>query len=93
MKKVMKTPKSSKTILEKAVVATKVTGVTAGAFLCVASSLFAQQSDAYYTESAKRNKNKWAGEDRQIDSKLKRLEKKFGKKPKEVPRSCFAGMA
>jgi len=81
MKRVMKTTKNSRTILEKAMAVTKVTGVTTGAFLCVTSSLFALQSDAYYTESAKRNKDKWAGEDRQINSKLDKLEKKFGKKP------------
>ena len=39
------------------------------------------QFDAPYNTLKKRNSAKWAAEDRQIDKKLKALEKKFGKKP------------
>jgi len=42
---------------------------------------FAQQFDAPYQALEKRNKEKWAAEDKQINAKLAALEKKFGKKP------------
>ena len=41
----------------------------------------AAQFDAPYYDLAKKNKKQWAQEDKQIDKKLKALEKKFGKKP------------
>jgi arylsulfatase len=42
---------------------------------------FAQQFDAPYYDLQKKNKDAWAAEDKQVDEKLKALEKKFGKKP------------
>jgi arylsulfatase len=42
---------------------------------------FAQQFDAPYYGLQKKNKDKWAAEDKQINEKLATLEKKFGKKP------------
>ena len=39
------------------------------------------QFDAPYYQLLKKNKDKWATEDKQIDGKLAALEKKFGKKP------------
>ena len=41
----------------------------------------AAQFDAPYYDLQKKNKDKWAAEDKQIDAKLAALEKKFGKKP------------
>ena len=43
--------------------------------------LQAAQFDAPFNELAKKNKAKWADEDKQINQKLAALEKKFGKKP------------
>lgn len=45
------------------------------------STTFAQQFDAPYYDYQKKNKAKWAAQDKQINSKLAALEKKFGKKP------------
>jgi arylsulfatase len=42
---------------------------------------FAQQFDAPYLALEKRNKDKWAAEDREINKKLVALERKFDKKP------------
>jgi arylsulfatase len=42
---------------------------------------FAQQFDAPYYTLQKKNKDKWAAEDEQINTKLAALEEKFGKKP------------
>lgn len=42
---------------------------------------FAQQYDAPYLVYEKKNKDKWAAEDKQVSKKLAALEKKFGKKP------------
>ena len=42
---------------------------------------FAQQFDAPFMALEKRNKDKWAVEDKQINEKLAALEKRFGKKP------------
>ncbi len=44
-------------------------------------SVSAMQPDAPYLQLEKKNKAKWAEEDKQIDEKLAALEKKFGKKP------------
>ena len=53
-----------------------------GLLLCVAvSSVHAIQPDAPYVAYQGRNKAEWAKQDRQIDSKLEALERKFGKKP------------
>ena len=41
----------------------------------------AVQFDAPYYDLQEKNKDKWAAEDKQINSKLAALEKKFGKKP------------
>ena len=41
----------------------------------------AQQHDAWYYESLKRNKRSWTQEDKQVAEKLRALEKRFGKKP------------
>ena len=43
--------------------------------------LQAAQFDAPFNDLAKKNKAKWADEDKQINQKLAALEKKFGKKP------------
>ena len=45
------------------------------------SSSFAAQFDAPYYDLQEKNKDKWAAEDKQINTKLAALEKKFGKKP------------
>jgi arylsulfatase len=42
---------------------------------------FAQQFDAPYYDLEKKNKDAWIAEDKQVDEKLRTLEKKFGKKP------------
>ncbi len=42
---------------------------------------FAGQFDAPYYDFQKKNQGKWVAEDKQINSKLAELEKKFGKKP------------
>jgi arylsulfatase len=42
---------------------------------------FAAQFDAPYNALQERNKDKWAAEDKQINTKLAALEKRFGKKP------------
>ncbi len=39
------------------------------------------QPDAPFMKSQKKNKQKWAAEDKQIDQKLAALRKKFGKRP------------
>ena len=44
-------------------------------------SLFAGQFDAHYFAQKKKNQDKWAAEDKQIDAKLAALEARFGKKP------------
>jgi len=44
-------------------------------------TVWSAQFDAPYYKMAKINKEKWAQEDKQIDTKLRALEKKFGKKP------------
>lgn len=41
----------------------------------------AAQFDAPYYDLQKKNKDKWVAEDKQINTKLAALEKKFGKKP------------
>ena len=41
----------------------------------------AQQFDGYYYAHQQRNAETWAQEDRQVDQKLKALERRFGKKP------------
>ena len=41
----------------------------------------AQQFDGYYYAHQQRNAEKWEQEDRQVDQKLKALERRFGKKP------------
>ncbi len=45
------------------------------------STAAAQQFDAPFYELAKKNTDKWAAEDKQIDAKLAALEKRFSKKP------------
>ncbi|MEE8538990.1 MAG: sulfatase-like hydrolase/transferase, partial [Woeseiaceae bacterium] len=42
---------------------------------------YAIQPDAPFMQSQKKNKQKWAAEDKQIDQKLAALRKKFGKRP------------
>ena len=42
---------------------------------------YAAQFDAPFIALEKRNKDKWAAEDKQINEKLAALEKRFGKKP------------
>ena len=44
-------------------------------------SVEAAQFDAPYYDLQKKNQDKWAAEDKQIDAKLAALKKKFGKKP------------
>jgi len=41
----------------------------------------AAQFDAPYYDLQEKNKDKWAAENKQINTKLAPLEKKFGKKP------------
>lgn len=45
------------------------------------NTALAQQLDAPYLALKKKNTEKWAAEDKQINEKLAALEKKFGKKP------------
>ena len=52
-----------------------------GSMLIFPMASFAAQFDAPYYDLQEKNKDKWAAEDRQIDTKLAALEKKFGKKP------------
>ena len=52
-----------------------------GSMLIFSMVSFAAQFDAPYYDLQEKNKDKWAAEDRQIDTKLAALEKKFGKKP------------
>ena len=49
--------------------------------LGLAGTSYAQQFDAPYYDLKKRNKARWASEDKQVDAKLAALEKRFGKKP------------
>lgn len=50
--------------------------------LGVVSTSFAQpQFDAPYYDLQKKNKDKWASEDKQIEAKLAELKEKYGKKP------------
>ncbi|MBW2010518.1 MAG: sulfatase-like hydrolase/transferase, partial [Deltaproteobacteria bacterium] len=53
------------------------------AMMCIALPLsaYAIQPDAPYVQMAKKNKDKWGAEDQQINQKLAKLKKKFGKKP------------
>ena len=46
-----------------------------------ASAVHGYQPDAPYLEFAKKNTTTWTAEDKEIDSKLASLEKKYGKKP------------
>ena len=41
----------------------------------------AVQPDAPFIESAKKNRDKWTVEDRQIDARLEALRQRFGKRP------------
>jgi len=52
-----------------------------GSVLMFPMSSFSGQFDAPYYDLHKKNKDKWAAEDKQINAKLAALEKKFGKKP------------
>ena len=47
----------------------------------LSSSVYAVRFDAPFVELQKKNKAKWAAEDKKIDEKLGQLEKRFGKKP------------
>ena len=49
--------------------------------LLVASSASAYQPDAPHEKAAKENARAWQKEDKAIDKKLAKLEKRFGKKP------------
>ena len=55
--------------------------LVAAVFESLTSATFAQQFDAPYYANQKRNAQKWASEDKQINAKLAALEKKFGKRP------------
>ena len=52
-----------------------------GSMLIFSMVSFAAQFDAPYYDLHEKNKDKWAAEDQQINTKLAALEKKFGKKP------------
>ncbi len=67
-----------KYLMPKLVVASSLAVGLAVGFI---GSSFAQQSDAPYLVYEKKNKDKWAIEDNQVNEKLAALEKKFGKKP------------
>lgn len=60
---------------------TIVVAAMAALMVALPCSVIAAQFDAPYYKLAEKNKKKWAQEDKQIDKKLKELEKKFGKKP------------
>ena len=67
-----------KILMPKLVVASSVAVGLAVGFV---GPSFAQQYDAPYLVYEKKNKDKWAAEDNQVNEKLAALEKKFGKKP------------
>jgi arylsulfatase len=51
------------------------------AVLSLPPTTYAIQPDAPYVDLEKKNKEKWAAEDKEIDKKLAALRKKFGKRP------------
>jgi arylsulfatase len=54
----------------------------AGTLVCtLAATSLAQEHDAPYYPHAKRNAEKWAEQDKQIDAKLAALQERFGKRP------------
>ena len=56
-------------------------GLSMALMAVLPSTTYAIQPDGPYVALAKKNKKKWAAEDRQIDQKLAALRRKFGKQP------------